>query len=149
MNERDQVAGEQCAHPRWKQWLIILTSWSAVGGGIVIAAFFIAACFYRQLQHSWGGIAAEHFPTIIGIPCAAVAALCIVLTLDVVSGHIHLKLWVFTFDGASGPIIMWVICFLAITFAIWLTWPQVRKGGLEPNSQMQSGAPNPPNIPTH
>jgi len=37
-------------------------------------------------------------------------------------GQIKFDALGFHFEGASGPIVMWVICFLAITLAIKVLW---------------------------
>jgi hypothetical protein len=58
----------------------------------------------------------------IGLPCAAMGALILVLILRTVAGNIELKILGLEFKGASGPIIMWILCFLAMTLAINKTW---------------------------
>jgi hypothetical protein len=89
-------------------------------------------------------MAAEHFATIVGVPLAALAAFGLVVTLDVVAGHIEFKGLGFEFRGAAGPIIMWVICFLAIVLAIYMTWPETRPVLRGPTSQTQSETNSPP-----
>jgi hypothetical protein len=64
----------------------------------------------------------EHVISTLGLPCAAFASLILVLILRTVSGKIELKIIGMEFKGASGPIIMWVICFLAMTLALAKTW---------------------------
>ena len=135
---------EQPSSPHWKEQLSKWTSRGAVIFGASMALFFVGACISRYFKHAWGNMVAEHFPTIVGVPCAALAALCIVLTLDVVAGPIEFKVWVFEFRGAAGPVIMWVICFLTIVLAIHETWPQMRPVGREPSSQAQSESYTPP-----
>ncbi len=71
----------------------------------------------------WLPIAMQHFPAIIGLPMAAICALFIVMILKYTSGPIEFELLSFKFKGASGQIIFWVICFLAITLAIRVLWP--------------------------
>jgi hypothetical protein len=63
-----------------------------------------------------------HPAAILGLPSAALAALCIVLFLEVKSGRIEFEGFGFKFRGASGEIILWVICFLAIVASIRLLW---------------------------
>jgi hypothetical protein len=58
-----------------------------------------------------------------GVPLAALVALCIVIVLENTSGHIEMEGPLgFKFKGASGPVILWICCFLAIVGAIKLTW---------------------------
>lgn len=64
----------------------------------------------------------ENFAASVGLPAAAAAALFIVLLLRITSGPIEFQGLGFRFKGAGGPIILWVICFLAIVGAIKLLW---------------------------
>jgi uncharacterized membrane protein len=64
----------------------------------------------------------DHFAALVGLPAAALAALCLVLVLEVKSGPIEFEGFGFKFRGASGEVILWVICFLAIATAIKLLW---------------------------
>lgn len=84
----------------------------ALAVGILISGF----------RGSWHGVTQEHFATVVGLPCAAILALAIVLLLRNVSGEVELKVAALEFKGATGPIIMWIGCFLAIVFSIWSTW---------------------------
>ncbi len=63
-----------------------------------------------------------HPAAVLGLPMAALAALCIVLFLEAKSGRIEFEGFGFKFRGASGEIILWVICLLAITASIKLLW---------------------------
>jgi len=64
----------------------------------------------------------SHPGVVLGLPLAALAALCIVLFLEAKSGLIEFEGFGFKFRGASGEIILWVICFLAIVAAIKTLW---------------------------
>jgi hypothetical protein len=64
----------------------------------------------------------EHFPAIVGLPFAALAALCLVMLLELCSGPIRMKGLGFEFEGAGGPLVLWLFCFLAIASAIKLVW---------------------------
>jgi hypothetical protein len=63
-----------------------------------------------------------HPGAVLGLPVAALAAICIVLFLEARSGHIEFEGFGFKFRGASGEIILWVICFLAMVAAIRVLW---------------------------
>src|ERR1700674_1945800 len=93
---------------------------SIVGFGFAIAVFAFVLDAGRY--GFWNQVALEHLVTIIGLPCAAIASLVLVLMLRTVAGKIELKILGMEFKGASGPIIMWILCFLAITLAISKTW---------------------------
>jgi hypothetical protein len=64
----------------------------------------------------------QHFAAAVGLPIAALAALCLVFLLESTAGRIEFEAVGFKFRGASGPIILWVIAFLAIAAAIKMLW---------------------------
>jgi hypothetical protein len=66
-----------------------------------------------------------HYAALVGTPMSAVTAFCIVSLLKVTSGPIEFEALGFKFRGASGPIILWVLCFLAVAAAFHLLWPNV------------------------
>ena len=63
-------------------------------------------------------IARDHAPAIIGIPWAGGAAFIVVLVLRTSFGAVEFKVLSVEFRGASGPIVMWVLCFLVEIIAI-------------------------------
>jgi hypothetical protein len=61
------------------------------------------------------------FAPIIGASFCATLAFTIVLFLETVSGPIQLKIREGTeFTGASGPIIMWCLCFMVIALGLYM-----------------------------
>lgn len=83
---------------------------------------FIASSFY------WTGgwisdLFQTHYVFFVGLPFAGFIAYFVVGTLENVRGQIEFEALGMKFKGASGPIIMWVIVFLAIVIAIRLVWP--------------------------
>lgn len=59
----------------------------------------------------------------IGIPCSALAAFALVGTLwkafpPEESDQLTLKVFGLEFTGPSGPILLWVVCFLAFVLAV-------------------------------
>lgn len=91
---------------------------------LVLAAFFPEALDGRGRQlASW----IVKSPTLnLGLPCAAAAAFAIVAALLTVfpingeNGHLELKLFGLEFSGPSGPITLWLMCFLGFVFALKL-----------------------------
>ena len=73
-------------------------------------------------ENVWLQVATKNFAAVIGVPMAAVAALCIVLLLEATSGIIEFEVVGLKFKGASGPIVLWVLCFATIAGAIKLLW---------------------------
>ena len=49
-----------------------------------------------------------------------IVAFSIVLTLSFATGDIEFEAPGFKFKGASGPIVLWVLCFVAILFGFYL-----------------------------
>lgn len=65
----------------------------------------------------------KHYAAAIVLPSGGFAALCLVLFLDVRSTHqMKFKALGFEFEGASGPIVLWIMCFLACAVGIKLLW---------------------------
>jgi hypothetical protein len=64
----------------------------------------------------------RHFATIFGLPAAAAAALLVVLVTRAVSGPMSVEFLGLKFHGAASEAIMWVLCFLAIAYAVGSTW---------------------------
>ena len=61
------------------------------------------------------------FMPIIGGVFAAVLSFTLVIALEYVIGPISISVGEkFSFTGASGPIILWCICFIAIVFGLYL-----------------------------
>jgi hypothetical protein len=98
--------------------IMALVATTTVGG---VFLFFLA----RDIANAepWMmEIFRTHPGAVLGLPMAALAALCIVLFLEAKSGQIEFEGFGFKFRGASGEIILWVICFLAIVAAIKALW---------------------------
>ena len=87
-------------------------------GTIVFSAHYFRFVFYGPDKE----IVKEHFAAIIGLPSAAIVSLFLVLLLEHYAGTIEFECLYFKFKGASGPIVLWVFCFLAIAFGMWLLW---------------------------
>ena len=89
-------------------------------------AFFIAYFGYLLwdiLNEGW--ILKEiqqNFAATVVMAFAALVALFVVLLLQYSAGHIEFEVPGFKFRGASGPVVLWVLCFLAITAAIKFLW---------------------------
>jgi hypothetical protein len=86
----------------------------------------------------------QHYAATLGVPMSAVAALCIVLLLETAAGPIEIETPWLKFRGAAAPVILWVLCFLAMTFALSWLWekkstdPEVQAG---PQSNLSIQSP--------
>jgi hypothetical protein len=111
--------------PNAKSRLRNLVTWLVV----VALGTFTAIFLYGGVINILGGqnewlldIAREHFAATVGLPFAALAALSLVMILEFRAGKIEFEGFGFKFRGAAGPVIFWVIAFLAIASAIKLLW---------------------------
>ena len=89
---------------------------------IICGSVFIGFARSAKIEEFWIPIAKEHFSAIVGLPMAALAALCIVLVLRISSGPLEFEGWGLKFKGAAAPIVFWLLCFLAMAGAIKLLW---------------------------
>ena len=94
-----------------------------IGAAIATIAFLVAIAKHSLRHGNWvSEIVKEHFAATIGLPLAAIGALCVVLLLGFTEGPIEFSALGFSFSGAAGPIVFWVLCFLAIALAIKILW---------------------------
>lgn len=65
----------------------------------------------------------SHAAAFIGIPWSGGASFSVVLVCRASFGNVKFAAakWL-TFDGASGPIVLWVLCFLAHVMGIYMLW---------------------------
>jgi hypothetical protein len=64
-----------------------------------------------------------HFAATIGLPGAALLAFLIVIMLEARFDSVEMEIFgVLKFKGASGPIVLWVLCFSAMAGAVKLLW---------------------------
>jgi hypothetical protein len=96
-------------------WL--LTILVPLGGGlaIILLALRTPPAILEQVIE-------KNFAAVIGLPLAAALAAFVVVSLRHTEGPIRFKAFGFEFEGASGQVVLWVFCFLAIALAIRLLW---------------------------
>jgi hypothetical protein len=68
------------------------------------------------------GIFQHHYAVIFGLPGAALVSFILVIVFEVHFDKIDGVFSILKFRGASGPIILWVLCFLSIVSAMKLLW---------------------------
>jgi hypothetical protein len=111
-----------------REWV----TWVVVGGTGFLGAYFFWFLIYRTF---WGEpdpgnwltkLTNTHYAALVGTPMSAVTAFCIVSLLKVTNGPIEFEALGFGFRGASGPIILWVLCFLSVVVAFHLLWWDIR-----------------------
>lgn len=94
-----------------------------IGSLVIVCLLFLGLLAVQFGKGYWLAISLNHFPAVLGLPGAAVAAMVVVIVLRNVEGPIEFQGLGFKFKGASGPVVLWVFCFLAIAGAIRLLWP--------------------------
>jgi hypothetical protein len=105
---------------------------AAVGAGVLVYALAMAlAAFVPGAQDSIAGRLRVWFETApaqnIGLPCTAISAFAIVAILlrafppsSNDNGAFSFKAFGLEFSGPSGPITLWLVCFLAFVVALKL-----------------------------
>ncbi len=94
----------------------------------IIAAIILGVIYIFWLIWSFNNdikfveIMYQHLAMVLGVPGSAITAFVLVTVLEQVSGQIKFEGLGFKFEGASGPIIMWVIVFSALMGGIKLLW---------------------------
>jgi hypothetical protein len=94
--------------------------------GVLILLFFIAAfltlVFTDWIKPEVRSILLEHFRTIVALPAAGVFALLVVSLLQIQSGNVEFDALGFKLKGAAGPILMWIVAYVAIAITIYVNW---------------------------
>jgi hypothetical protein len=114
---------------RWNfyvKWIFICCAgiYSAFHAGFVIWNTLHNSDSQQQLLK----VVYAHYACIVVVPFAGYASLALVWLLESLSGQpIEFKAIGFEFKGPAAPIVMWVLCFLAIVVAIGVTWPLTSK----------------------
>lgn len=105
-------------------YIKLYSFWIAIIGGTILSLLLFGFFAWQLLQDgSWiVEIYKQHFVAGIGLPFAALLALIIVIIFRHQDGPIEVSALGFSFKGASGQIIMWVIVFLSETIALKLLW---------------------------
>lgn len=97
--------------------------WVAISGACILGAVYLFWLIWGfNYDMRFIDIMYLHLAAVMGIPGAIIVAFVIVSVLENVSGPIKFEGLGFKFEGASGPIIMWVIVFLSLVGGIRILW---------------------------
>jgi hypothetical protein len=105
-----------------------VVGWFAVGGVSVLMA---GSFLFMGYEAIWGkpspknwilALVEKHFAALLGTPAAAATAFFVVTLLKVTSGPIEFEALGVKFHGASGPIVLWILCFGALAAALYFLW---------------------------
>jgi len=69
-----------------------------------------------------GDIAKNHFVAVVGLPSAAIFSAFLVVALQQTSGPVKFEGLGFKFEGSSGQVVLWMVCFISIALALRLLW---------------------------
>lgn len=103
---------------RFIVWAAIL----ATGGFAVIWMYPIAHAYLTN--EAWvEGVLQSHFAATVGMPAVAALAFLLVITFEARFDAIEMEFFgIVKFKGASGPIILWVLCVLTMASCIRMLW---------------------------
>ena len=96
-----------------------------IAGYVVFVAFFIAliALLITQWNNAnFRQLVTDQIRVFVLLPAAGLFAFLVVSVFEQTSGPIKFSGIGFSFEGASGRIVLWVLCFLAIVIAISALW---------------------------
>ena len=91
----------------------------------VVLGFLAAiAVWVANFRSPWQiEILKRHYAAIVGLPSAAAGSFILITIFRQFTGEIEVDVPGFALKGAAGPLIFWVVCFLAIAWAIKTIWP--------------------------
>ncbi len=106
-----------------------LATWGVVIGTAVWSAFFfgflvVSALLPEAVPQSWFlAMLRQHPSGTLGIGLSAISAFSVVAVLDVLSRDpIEIKFLGFELKGAAGPVVLWVLCFIAMVAGAEVLW---------------------------
>lgn len=106
--------------PRMRRLII----WGVMCGAGAVGVSYLAFILYWTWQpEGWvKEVIKDHFAATIGLPAAGVGAFLLVQVLQISAGKIEFEAFGVKFRGASGPVVLWVVCFLAVAAAVGALW---------------------------
>lgn len=90
--------------------------------GLASVGLMIGVVWINRFDPVLTKLVLDNFAAIIGLPFAFLAAFIVVALFRQAEGEIEFEAVGVKLKGAAGQIVLWVICFLAITGAIALLW---------------------------
>jgi len=102
-----------------KPQLIVWVLW----GVVLMASILVIAYIYYIIRWAFTypetpKLVAQHFVAILGLPICIIASFVLVFLLKVGEAPIEIEGLSFKFKGASGPVILWIFCFLAMVSGV-------------------------------
>ena len=101
-------------------WIIFIGS---CGVGILYLTLLIDGLWSSRNRNSWLLEAIKkNSRAAVGLPLIGITATFVISIFQTTSGAIKFKGLGFEFEGASGPIVLWCLCFLILTLCLKLLW---------------------------
>lgn len=111
----DPLPAPSSSPTRALTWVLAVAMPVATVG--VLSGFFTLMPYEVMLE-----LTKRNFAAIVGLPVAAVFAVFLVVVLQQTSGPVKFEGLGFKFEGSSGQVVLWIMCFLAMAGAIKLLW---------------------------
>jgi hypothetical protein len=103
-----------------------VTFWLAIGAAILAAAmylYWVVIILPWSFDDNAGRILQAHYPAAIGLPAAVLISFVVVALFRQAAGPIEIGVpGGFQLKGATGPVILWALCFFVTTWAIKEVW---------------------------
>jgi hypothetical protein len=101
--------GPKSTHPLFTRLIFGIFAWIIVG-----------ICFIYGVRMWFNSPMQPSFVPITGAAFCAALSFTLVLALEYATGAIKIKFSTVDFEGASGPIILWCLCFFVIAYGLYL-----------------------------
>jgi hypothetical protein len=95
--------------PFFTKLIFLVFAWTLVG---ICLIYGVRMWFNSPMQAG--------FIPITGAAFCAVLSFALVLALEYATGQIKIKFSTVDFEGASGPIILWCLCFFVISLGLYM-----------------------------
>jgi hypothetical protein len=102
----------------WRQIINLGIALVALGA----TAALIIAAWYNRFDPVLSDLVVKNFAAIIGLPFAFIASFVVVALFRQGTGPMEFDGFGLHFKGASGEIVLWILCFVAISGMIRLLW---------------------------
>ena len=87
---------------------------------VIFAWVLVGLCLIYGVRMWFNSTIASSFIPITGAAFSAVLSFTLVLALQYTTGPIKIKFSTVDFEGASGPIIFWCVCFFVISYGLYM-----------------------------
>lgn len=119
--ELAHALSERAKAPFVDKWRRRINSGIAVVSLLVMCLLFVAIWAYRA-DPTFSQFTADHFSAIIGIPFSFLFAFVVVALFRQGESMLDFDAFGMKMRGATGEIILWLLCFVAISGSISLLW---------------------------